>query len=64
MASTIYLSVLSHTFIIPPYPLNIQFSMMREVEFSTENNVQKLLPFVQPIRHHYQEYFFKDICFN
>lgn len=40
------------------------FSMMREVEFSSSNSVQKVLPFVQPIRHHYQNYFFKDICFN
>lgn len=40
------------------------FSMMREVEFSSGNSVQKTLPFVQPVRFHYQDYFFKDICFN
>lgn len=40
------------------------FSMMREVEFKSSNTVKKTLPFVQPVRYNYQDYFFQDICFN
>lgn len=40
-----------------------RFTMLREVEFSTENSAQQMLPFTQPIRVNYQDYHFKEICF-
>jgi len=39
------------------------FNMLREVEFSSTNSAQQLLPFTQPIRFHFEDYHFQDICF-
>ena len=40
-----------------------QFNMLREVEFSSTNSAQQLLPVTQPIRFHFEDYHFQDICF-
>lgn len=42
---------------------HVQFTMMREVTFKSENSVDQTVPFTEAVRYNFQDYHFKETCF-